>query len=122
MEECLMKKLITAFGAVAALTLAAGAAQARPADCTVSGGNTYVCDFTQQDGDGSFTITARGKDTYILVMNGDNTAFGFLRVRGQGRNVALPGTFIRNPSDTACWVNDATQVSICVRARAAPRR
>lgn len=117
-----MKKLITAFGAAAVLTFAAGAAEARPADCTVSGGNTYVCDFSQQGGDGSFTITARGKDTYILQMNGDNTAFGFLRVRGQGRNVALPGTFFRNPSDTSCWVNDVTQVSICVRARAARRR
>jgi hypothetical protein len=117
-----MNKLIAAFGAATLLSLAAGTAQARPADCTVSGGNTYLCEFTPQGGDGSFTITARGKDTYILQMNGDNTAFGFVRVRGAGRNVALPGTFIRNPSDTSCWVNDATQVSICVRARAPARR
>ncbi|MCU0882744.1 MAG: hypothetical protein MUF14_08775 [Hyphomonadaceae bacterium] len=116
-----MKKLFAALGTAVLASLLAGTAQARPADCTVNS-TTYVCDFTQQGGDGSFTITARGKDTYILVMNGDGTAFGFFQVQGRGRNVPVAGTFVRSPADTSCWINADVGRTICVRARATRRR
>jgi hypothetical protein len=112
-----MKKLMIGLGAVALATLVSGTANARPADCTVNSA-TYVCDFTQQGGDGSFTIRARGKDTYILVMDSPGVAFGFIQARGQGRNIALGGTFLRSPSDSSCWINADIGTTICVRGRA----
>jgi hypothetical protein len=96
-----------------AILLAFGAtASAKPAECFTTDDGDYDCDFRSLDKAGSFTISAPGKPTYTLEVDGPGTAFGFADF-GTGRNVALPGVFHRSREDGACWDNDATDVRIC---------
>ena len=97
---------------LATLFLAVGTATAKPAKCFTSDDGEYSCDFKSLDKAGSFTISAAGKPTYTLEVDGPGAAFGFADL-GTGRNVALPGTFRRADDDGACWDNDVTEVRIC---------
>lgn len=49
----------------------------------------------------------------ILTIDEPGVALGFAGI-GTGRNVALPGQFIQQDSDKACWVNIETSTKICV--------
>ncbi|HEV7252243.1 MAG TPA: hypothetical protein VGN97_03975 [Mesorhizobium sp.] len=95
----------------AAVILPAGGAYAKPAQCFTTDDGHYACDFRANDRQGSFTITADGKPTYILVVDEPGTAFGYLNMGD--RNVALPGTFQRERADPACWRNTDTDVRVC---------
>jgi hypothetical protein len=92
--------------------LISGAAQAKPAKCFSTDDGEYACDFQSLDKAGSFTTSAPGKPTYTLEVDSPGVAFGFADF-GTGRNVALPGTFLRAQDDGACWDNDVTAVRIC---------
>jgi hypothetical protein len=95
----------------AALALPAGWAQAKPAQCFTTDDGRYACDFQADDRQGSFTITADGKPTYILVVDEPGTAFGYLNMGD--RNVSLPGQFVRETEDRACWRNTETGTRVC---------
>lgn len=112
-----MRKLLLLSVLVAAGFVASHDAQARPkaATCFVTGQGNYACTFTPIGGDGSFRITARNRDTYSLSLNGDGTAYAFLQVRGRGRNIALPGVYVRDAADRACWANYDPAFRICAR-------
>ena len=99
---------------IAAIILAhATAAYARPARCTTTDDGTYPCEFKATDKDGSFQITAPGKPLYILNIDGRGKAFGFVNLGN--RNIRLPGEYVRSKADPACWVNDSTPTTMCVR-------
>ena len=90
----------------------AGQVEAKPARCFNSDDGYYDCDFRAIEGDGSFIISARDKPTYALMMSEPGVAYGFADF-GTGRNVSLPGQYVRSRKDRACWVNDATGTKIC---------
>jgi len=98
---------------VVAVLFAVQQAEAKPARCFSTDDGSYDCNFIATDGDGSFTISAPNKPTFIMLMNepGSADAFGDF---GTGRNVPLPGPYYRAYPDRACWVSFTTQDKICV--------
>ena len=99
------------FVSVAAFCCLAEVAEARPARCSTTDDGSFPCQFRATARDGSFTISARGKPTYILNMSEPGVAFGF--VNFGARNIPLPGYYLRSENEPACWVNDATRARIC---------
>ena len=95
-----------------ALLLVSTAALAKPAKCFTTDDGEYPCEFKALDRAGSFTISAPGKPTFTLEVDGPGVAFGFGDF-GTGRNVALPGRFKRIGDDPACWVKSDTDTKIC---------
>lgn len=91
--------------------LAAFPASAKPARCFTTDDGYYDCDFRGLDRDGSFEIAARGYPTYSLWIDGPGFAAGFVNLGG--RNIALPGMFVRQNDDRACWSNPETGTKIC---------
>ena len=92
------------------LFLGHGSAQAKPAECYSTDDGYFDCDFQMTDSAGSFTIT--GPDvTYILVIDSPGYASGFVNLGH--RNVPLPGTYVRERGDPACWSSAATDTRIC---------
>jgi hypothetical protein len=91
----------------------AGAAVAKDATCFTSDDGKYPCQFTATAADGSFEISAAGKPTFALVMDGPGVAFGFGTYEAGGKSVALPGSYRRATDDPACWDNDSTGTRIC---------
>jgi hypothetical protein len=112
-----MKRWIALAVVVAAGFALSQSAQARPriVTCWVTGVGQYPCTFTPIGGDGSFRISARNRDAYIMSLNGDGTAYAFVQVRGRGRNVALPGVYVKDQADRACWANSDPPFRICAR-------
>ncbi len=96
-------RLAGVLAAAAAVVTAATMAEARPARCSTSDDGAYPCDFRATGRDGSFVISARGKPTYYVNTNGAGGAFVHADF-GTGRNVALPGPYVRSTADRACWV------------------
>jgi len=96
---------------VAVLFAASGSAEAKPAKCFTTDDGQFSCDFRVVDRDGSFAISAAGKPTYTLNMSGPGVAYGFAQIGS--KSVPLPGRYLRDASDGACWVNDATRTKIC---------
>lgn len=96
-----------------AAVLAAGVlpASAKPARCFTTDDGYYPCDFKGLDRQGSFEISARGYPTYTLWVDSPGFAAGFLAL--SGRNVALPGMYVRQRDDRACWSNPETATRIC---------
>ena len=103
--------VLAGLAALGAFVLAGGA-EAKPARCFTSDDGHYDCDFRGLDKAGSFRISAPGKPTFTLEVDSPGVAFGFADF-GTGRNVPLPGTFIRSREDGACWDNDVTDTRIC---------
>ena len=99
--------------ALGALAWLAAPAQAKPARCFTTDDGEYDCDFRAFGGDGSFEISAPGKPTFTLLMDGPGTALGSAVFEPGGRSVALPGLYSRDPADPACWINDSTDTKIC---------
>ena len=106
------KPMILAVAALIAAGSLADVAAAKSARCYTTDDGEYDCEFTSTDSLGSFEISAPGKPTMILVIDSPGVAFGFADY-GTGRNVALPGRFIRSDSDRACWANSDTGTEIC---------
>ncbi|WP_375460789.1 hypothetical protein [uncultured Enterovirga sp.] len=100
--------------AFAALLLGAGTAEAKPAQCETTDEGRYPCDFQATDRKGSFRTTARGKPTYTLLVDEPGDAFASASFSG-GRNVPLPGRYLQDRNDRACWVSNATGTRICAR-------
>lgn len=96
---------------VAALCAATGVAGAKPARCFTRDDGSFPCQFTATARDGSFEISARGKPSYRLNVSEPGIAYGFSTIGG--RNVPLPGRYLRSRTDPACWVNDSTRARIC---------
>ena len=99
-----------AIGVVAVLGLATPAL-AKPARCFTTDDGHYSCDFRGLDSAGSFTISASGHPTYTLEVDQPGVAFGFADF-GDG-NVSLPGQYVRQSDDPACWANPDTSTKIC---------
>jgi hypothetical protein len=89
-------------------------AEARVARCYTSDDDFYNCQFVA-DRQGGFRISAPGKPTIILNVDEAGIAFGFANFGG--RNVFLPGRYLRSKTDPACWVNDATRAKVCAWSR-----
>ena len=98
---------------VAPLFAASGLAEAKPARCFTTDDGEFACDFRVTNRDGSFTISAPGKPTFILNMSGAGAAYGFMQIGS--KSIPLPGRYLRDPADGACWMNDATKTKICAR-------
>ncbi len=96
-------RLASVLAAAAVVVIGATAVEARPARCSTSDDGAYPCDFRATGRDGSFVISARGKPTYFVNMDGAGRAFVHADF-GTGRNVALPGPYVRSPADRACWI------------------
>lgn len=107
-----MKRQFILIGALAAV-LVAGAfqASAKPARCFTTDDGYYPCDFKGLDRQGSFEISARGYPTYTLWIDSPGFAAGFVTL--SGRSVALPGMYVRQGDDRACWSNPQTATRIC---------
>lgn len=88
-------------------------ALAKEARCFTTDDGDYACEFKFTDDQGSFEASAPGKPTVILLMEQPGVAIGFTNY-GTGRNVALPGQYIQQQSDKACWANNETSATICV--------
>jgi hypothetical protein len=99
-------------GAAAVLLAMAATAEARPARCSTTDDGAYACDFRAVGRDGSFVISARGKPTYYVNTDGAGGAFVHADF-GTGRNVALPGPYVRSTADRACWLYE-DKTRICV--------
>ncbi len=95
------------------VSLATAKAYARSAQCFTSDDGYYACDFQPDGKDGSFDVSYKGKPTIILMMESQGRAWGYADF-GTGRNVNLPGIYIRSVKDGACWVNDSTKDRLCV--------
>lgn len=98
---------------VLAAALAAGSlpASAKPARCFTTDDGYFPCDFKGLDRQGSFEITARGYPVYTLWVERPGFAAGFVTLGG--RSVALPGMYVRQGDDRACWSNPETGTRIC---------
>jgi hypothetical protein len=86
---------------------------AKPARCFTSDDGSFACEFRATASDGSFTISAPGKPTYILNIIEPGVALGFVNMGP--RNIPLPGRYLRSAPEPACWVNDVTGAKICAR-------
>jgi hypothetical protein len=104
-----MLKLIVG---LVALLVSVPQANAKAARCFTTDDGYYNCNFQGFGGDGSFVISAPNRPTFTLSMVQPGVAYGSADF-GTGRNVNLPGQYIRSRQDAACWVNNATKSQIC---------
>ena len=102
---------ILSFALAASLAAGAVPALAKPARCFTTDDGYYPCDFRGLDRQGSFEISARGYPTYTLWVDSPGFAAGFMNL--SGRNVALPGMYVRQRDDGACWSNPETGTRLC---------
>lgn len=87
-------------------------ALARPAQCFTTDDGSFACEFVATDDAGSFEISGEGV-SYWLIVDEPGVAFGFVNLGG--RNVSLPGQYLRSSADPACWENADTETKICAR-------
>jgi hypothetical protein len=105
--------MASVFLSAAVLCCLLSASHAKPARCSTTDEGSYPCELRMTAPDGSFEVSAPGKPTYILNIDGPNIAFGFVII-GR-RTIPLPGRYLRSRTDPGCWVNDATRATICAR-------
>ncbi|ORE98064.1 hypothetical protein ATO4_05704 [Aurantimonas sp. 22II-16-19i] len=105
---------VAAAGVVAAglagMGLSAGPAEAKPARCYATDDGYFPCEFRTTDQQGSFEIEGPAA-TYIV--NIDTPGFAYAFVNLGNRNISLPGMFVRQRDDPACWANPETNTKIC---------
>ena len=107
-----MKSIIMLVGvALAAIAASALPASAKSARCFTTDDGYYDCSFRGLDGAGSFRISAPGYPTFTLEVYQPGFAYGYAD-HGSG-NVSLPGQFVRNRDDRACWNNPEMSTKIC---------
>jgi hypothetical protein len=109
--ETIMIRGLTLFTAAAMVVALSSQAVAKPARCFTSDDGYFNCDFQATDRAGSFTIRARGKPVYSLIVEKEGFAAGYLRMNG--RSIPLNGSFVRQRDDGACWSNPELNVKIC---------
>lgn len=97
--------------AVVVLMAFATPASAKPARCFTSDDGYFQCDFRGLDSLGSFRIRAAGYPTYTLEVDQPGFAYGYVNLGG--RNIPLPGQYVRSRDDGACWQNPETNTKIC---------
>lgn len=97
---------------VAAMLALSATAQAKRARCFTTDDGYYPCNFTGLDAAGSFTISARGYPTFTLQVDQPGFAYAYADY-GTGRNVSLPGQYVRSRDDGACWNNPETSTRLC---------
>lgn len=97
---------------VVGVALAAGPALAREARCFTTDDGYYDCDFESLGG-GDFEIAADGYPSFQIVIDRPGFAFGYARYEPDGGYVALPGMFVRDRQDGACWHNPETETKVC---------
>ncbi|MCB8836528.1 hypothetical protein [Aurantimonas sp. VKM B-3413] len=102
--------LYSAAMAAALVVLWAASAEAKPARCFTTDDGYFDCEFRSTDRDGSFTIEGPAA-TYIVNIDSPGTAYAFVNL-GE-RNVSLPGLYVRETEDPACWANAQTDTRIC---------
>jgi hypothetical protein len=95
------------------LVATVGTAMAKDATCFTTDDGKYPCEFVSTGSDGSFDISAPGKPSFSLVMDGPGAATVFATYEAGGRSVALPGSYQRSTTDPACWDNADTSTQIC---------
>lgn len=105
-----MRRLAVICGALAVI-LAAFPASAKPARCFTTDDGYYPCNFRVLDRKGSFAIAARDRPTYYLVIDQPGFAAGY--VNFGDRSIPLPGMYVRQRDDGACWANPETSTKIC---------
>jgi hypothetical protein len=108
-----MKKLICIVLLAVAPAVVSGQAQAKSAQCFTSDDGNYDCQFEAMGKDGSFQISAEGYPTFQLEMDQPGFAFGNAKYDPNGNFVALPGQYVRQSDDGACWANPETDSKIC---------
>jgi hypothetical protein len=84
---------------------------ARAAHCFTTDDGRYECQFRATGRDGSFSISAPRKPTFVITVIEPGAANGF--VDFGGRAIPLPGRYLRSTTEPGCWVNDATATKIC---------
>jgi hypothetical protein len=99
------------FLAAAGIVILAGAAEAKPARCFTTDDGEFDCEFTALDDAGSFEIYGAATPRYTIMVEEPGRAFGFANFGD--RNVSLPGVYIRQSDDPACWANSDTETKIC---------
>ncbi len=104
--------LVAAGLAAAVLVGVAVPAAAKPARCFTTDYGYYPCNFQATDRAGSFDISAPGKPTFSLIVGRPGFASAFADF-GTGRNVSLPGMYVRESDQPACWSNPETVTKIC---------
>lgn len=100
-----------AAGAALAIALLGAPALAKGARCFTTDDGYYDCNFRGTDSAGSFSIWADGYPTYSIEIYRTNRAYGYADF-GSG-NKSLPGEYVRNRNDRACWDNTETDAQIC---------
>lgn len=103
-----MVRILAASGLLACAL--ATPAFAKPAQCFTTDDGRFPCEFVATDDAGSFEISGEGV-RYSLIVDEPGIAFGFVNLGG--RNVSLPGQYVRSPDDGACWENAETETKIC---------
>jgi hypothetical protein len=93
--------------------LAAGPSLAKEARCFTTDDGYYACNFQATGTDGSFDITADGYPSFHLEMDGPGLAFGSAKFTPDGNGTPLPGQYVRQSDDSACWANSETDTKIC---------
>lgn len=105
-----MKNLLLTF--LAAFLAVAYPAAAKSARCFTTDDGYYPCSFRSLSADGSFEIRGNRVPTMTLMIDQPGFAFGSLDFRG--KNVSLPGQYVRQSDDSACWANPETSTKVCV--------
>lgn len=85
--------------------------QARPATCFASGMGKYDCEVNLVEFNGSFSMSAPGKPTFMLIFDAPGYAFGFISENDKMR--ALPGPFEQEAAEPACWQNLQDDSRLC---------
>jgi hypothetical protein len=94
--------------ALAAMTVGA---EAKPARCFTTDDGYFDCNFSATDSSGSFKLSASGYPTYTIEVDRPGFAYGY--VDFGDRNISLPGMYVRQQDDGACWANPETNTKIC---------
>lgn len=95
---------------VALAAMVAGA-EAKPARCFTTDDGYFSCNFRATDSNGSFRLSASGHPTYTMDVDRPGFAYGY--VDFGDRNISLPGMYVRQRDDGACWANPETNTKIC---------
>ncbi len=106
-----LRNLTMSLSAMLMVVSATVVADAKPAQCFTTDDGEYGCDVRLVEFNGSFAISAAGRPTYSLIMDAPGFAFGFIN-RGS-RDVALPGIYVQEDKDPACWRNRDNGSRIC---------
>jgi hypothetical protein len=111
MSVPILRSASAAFALAAAVLVSSQPADAKPARCFTTDDGYFACDFQALDRQGSFEISAPMKPTYSLWVDSPGFAAGFVNLGD--RNIALPGMYVRQSDDPACWANPETSTKIC---------